>query len=78
MDGLPICVELRATSGFVHWEPMFILYCHRERFLEELETLGTRYVPGKMAAFLREIQRKDDEIVAKLQILAGEMELNAR
>nr|GEZ54026.1 hypothetical protein [Tanacetum cinerariifolium] len=35
----------------------------RERFIEELETLGTRYVLGKMAEFLREIQRKDDEMV---------------
>nr|GEV82191.1 hypothetical protein [Tanacetum cinerariifolium] len=43
----------------------------RERFIEELETLGTRYGPGKMAEFLREIQRKDDETVANLRILTG-------
>nr|GEX88114.1 hypothetical protein [Tanacetum cinerariifolium] len=43
----------------------------RERFIEKLETLGTRYVPEKMAEFLREIQRKDDETVANLRILMG-------
>nr|GEX29190.1 hypothetical protein [Tanacetum cinerariifolium] len=50
----------------------------KERFIEELETLGTRYVPEKMAEFLREIQRKDDKTVANMRILTGEMELNVR
>ncbi|GJZ06888.1 hypothetical protein Tco_0540681 [Tanacetum coccineum] len=49
----------------------------RERFLEELDSLGTRHVPAKMAEFLREIQRKDEEIVSKLRVLVGEIELNA-
>ncbi|GJR28573.1 hypothetical protein Tco_1104805 [Tanacetum coccineum] len=50
----------------------------RAQFLEELDSLGTRHVPAKMAEFFHEIQRKDCEIVDKLQILAREMELNAR
>ncbi|GKB98194.1 hypothetical protein Tco_0984331 [Tanacetum coccineum] len=49
----------------------------RERFLEELDSLGTRHVPAKMDEFLREIQRKDEEIVSKLRVLVVEMELNA-
>nr|GEU71417.1 membrane protein of ER body-like protein [Tanacetum cinerariifolium] len=50
----------------------------KDQFIEELDSLGTRHVPSKMAEFLREIQRSDKETVAKLQILVREMELNAR
>ncbi|GJV45251.1 hypothetical protein Tco_1429787 [Tanacetum coccineum] len=50
----------------------------KDQFLEELDSLGTRHVPVKMAEFLREIQAKDKETVEKLQILEREMELNAR
>ncbi|GJW88502.1 membrane protein of ER body-like protein [Tanacetum coccineum] len=50
----------------------------KDQFIEELDSLGTRHVPLKMAEFLREIQRSDKETVAKLQILVREMELNAR
>ncbi|GJV37945.1 hypothetical protein Tco_1410422 [Tanacetum coccineum] len=50
----------------------------RAQFLDELDSLGTRHVPAKMAEFFHEIQMKDCEIVDKLQILAREMELNAR
>ncbi|GJW47567.1 hypothetical protein Tco_0079213 [Tanacetum coccineum] len=50
----------------------------RAQFLDELNSLGTRHVPAKMAEFFHEIQMKDCEIVDKLQILAREMELNAR
>ncbi|GJQ94673.1 hypothetical protein Tco_0005812 [Tanacetum coccineum] len=49
----------------------------RSQFLEELNSLGVRPVPAKMAEFLKEIQTKDRETVAKLQILEREMELNA-
>nr|GEU92803.1 reverse transcriptase domain-containing protein [Tanacetum cinerariifolium] len=49
----------------------------RERFLKELDSLGMRRVPAKMAEFLRGIQRKDKETVSKSQVLIGEMELNA-
>ncbi|GKG58080.1 hypothetical protein Tco_0589691, partial [Tanacetum coccineum] len=49
----------------------------KDRFLEELDSLGVRHVPVKMAEFLREIQAKDKETVEKLQILEREMELNA-
>ncbi|GKD28779.1 hypothetical protein Tco_1239557 [Tanacetum coccineum] len=69
MAWLEICGELRFTSNFVHWEPMFILYCR---------SLGVRHVPSKMAEFMREIQAKDKETVEKLRILQREMELNAR
>ncbi|GJZ33506.1 hypothetical protein Tco_0578942 [Tanacetum coccineum] len=50
----------------------------RVQFLDELDSLGTRHVPAKMAEFFHEIQMKDREIVDKLQILARELELNAR
>ncbi|GKF33456.1 hypothetical protein Tco_0106656 [Tanacetum coccineum] len=50
----------------------------QSQFLEELDSLGTHYVPAKIAEFFHEIQRKDSEIVDKLQILARELELNAR
>ncbi|GJT59097.1 hypothetical protein Tco_1002630 [Tanacetum coccineum] len=29
MVWLEICGELRSTTNYVHWEPMFILYCRR-------------------------------------------------
>ncbi|GKE36205.1 hypothetical protein Tco_1459610 [Tanacetum coccineum] len=104
MTWLPMCGELRSSFNSVHWEPMFILYCHRsmsedyeiaskinrtagevnnvvvenDQFLDELHSLGVRPVPTKMAEFLKEIQMKDRETVAELQILEREMELNAR
>ncbi|GJR01701.1 hypothetical protein Tco_0524685 [Tanacetum coccineum] len=49
----------------------------RSQFLEELDSLGVRPVPTKMAEFLKEIQTNDRETMAKLQILKREMELNA-
>ncbi|GJV34361.1 hypothetical protein Tco_1394761, partial [Tanacetum coccineum] len=49
----------------------------RDQFLEELDSLGVRHVPSKLAEFLREIQMRDKETVAKLQVLVAEMELNA-
>ncbi|GJZ10465.1 hypothetical protein Tco_0545224 [Tanacetum coccineum] len=50
----------------------------KDQFLEELDSLGVRPVPTKMAEFLRERQMKDKETVAKLQILEREMEMNAQ
>ncbi|GJR39745.1 hypothetical protein Tco_1215429 [Tanacetum coccineum] len=38
----------------------------KDQFLEELDNLGARHVPVKMAEFLRGIQAKDKEIVEKL------------
>ncbi|GJZ04095.1 hypothetical protein Tco_0537370 [Tanacetum coccineum] len=49
----------------------------RSKFLEELESLGVRHVPAKLAEFFKEIQTKDRETVEKLQILEKEIELNA-
>ncbi|GJW42997.1 hypothetical protein Tco_0071796, partial [Tanacetum coccineum] len=48
----------------------------KDQFLKELDRLGVRPVPAKLAEFLREIQMRDKETVAKLQILEKEMELN--
>ncbi|GKA59936.1 hypothetical protein Tco_0759249 [Tanacetum coccineum] len=50
----------------------------KDRFLEELDSLGVRHMPSKMAEFMREIQAKDKETVEKLRILQREMKLNAR
>ncbi|GJU25132.1 hypothetical protein Tco_1163753 [Tanacetum coccineum] len=49
----------------------------RAEFIEELDSLGVRPVPAKLAEFLKEIQMKDQETVARLQILEREIELNA-
>ncbi|GJY96304.1 hypothetical protein Tco_0513214 [Tanacetum coccineum] len=49
----------------------------RALFIEELDSLGVRPVFAKLAEFLKEIQMKDRETVAKLHILEREMELNA-
>ncbi|GJQ90601.1 hypothetical protein Tco_0001740 [Tanacetum coccineum] len=48
----------------------------KDRFLEELDSLGVRPVPAKTAEFMREIQAKDKETVENLRILQREMELN--
>ncbi|GKD16274.1 hypothetical protein Tco_1205432 [Tanacetum coccineum] len=49
----------------------------RALFIGELDSLGVRPVPAKMAEFLKEIQMKDRETCAKLQIMEREMKLNA-
>ncbi|GJX31517.1 hypothetical protein Tco_0241372, partial [Tanacetum coccineum] len=49
----------------------------RAEFIEELDSLGVRHVLAKLAEFLKEIQLKDRETVAQLQILEREMEFNA-
>ncbi|GKA23227.1 hypothetical protein Tco_0709189 [Tanacetum coccineum] len=49
----------------------------RALFIEELDSLGVRHVPAKFAEFLKEIQTKDMETLANLQILVREIELNA-
>ncbi|GJT19463.1 retrovirus-related pol polyprotein from transposon TNT 1-94 [Tanacetum coccineum] len=49
----------------------------RALFIKEHDSLGVRPVPAKLAEFLKEIQMKDIETVAKLQILEREIELNA-
>ncbi|GKC77221.1 hypothetical protein Tco_1127995 [Tanacetum coccineum] len=38
----------------------------RDQFLEKLDSLGVRHVPLNMEEFLREIQMRDKETVAKL------------
>ncbi|GJU51331.1 hypothetical protein Tco_1220886 [Tanacetum coccineum] len=38
----------------------------RDQFLEKLDSLGVRHVPSNMEEFLREIQMRDKETVAKL------------
>ncbi|GKD62598.1 hypothetical protein Tco_1300107 [Tanacetum coccineum] len=72
MAALPICDELRRTNNSPDWEPMFILYCRRA-MNEDL-----RFVPEKMAEFMKETQGKDIPNLMKLQILGREFELRAR
>ena len=55
-----------------------LVVTQREDFIGELDDLGTRHVPTKMAEFMREIQAKDKETVEHLRILEREMELNAQ
>ncbi|GJT05819.1 hypothetical protein Tco_0840281 [Tanacetum coccineum] len=67
-------------AGQINWAALEVndTIMVRDQFLEELDSLGVRHVPSKMAEFLREIQMRDTETVAKLQVLVAEMELNAR
>ncbi|GJU73733.1 hypothetical protein Tco_1265138 [Tanacetum coccineum] len=53
------------------------VFNRRALFIEELKSLGVRHVPAKFSDFLKEIQAKDRETMANLQILVRERELNA-
>ncbi|GJV59262.1 hypothetical protein Tco_1465362 [Tanacetum coccineum] len=68
-----IASKINRTAGEVN-----NVVVENDQFLDELHSLGVRPVPTKMAEFLKEIQMKDRETVAELQILEREMELNAR
>ncbi|GKA58274.1 hypothetical protein Tco_0757462 [Tanacetum coccineum] len=50
----------------------------RENFVDELDVLVDRFVPEKMAEFMKESQGKDTPNQMKLQILGREFELRAR
>ncbi|GJZ17372.1 hypothetical protein Tco_0553495 [Tanacetum coccineum] len=50
----------------------------RWAFIEELEVLAYKSVPGKIAEFMKEIQDKDIPNLMKLLILGREFELRAR
>ncbi|GJX89097.1 hypothetical protein Tco_0341111 [Tanacetum coccineum] len=50
----------------------------RWTFVGELEMLAYKFVPGKMAEFMKEMQDKDILNLMKLQILGREFELRAR
>ena len=50
----------------------------REVFVDELDMLAEKYVPGKMAEFMKGIQNKDIPNLMKLQILGREFELRAK
>ena len=56
-----------------------LLNVTRERlsFIQELETVGNIYAQ-KTAEYLREMQAKDDQKVARMRLLAAELEHNAR
>ncbi|GKA87246.1 retrovirus-related pol polyprotein from transposon TNT 1-94 [Tanacetum coccineum] len=49
----------------------------REYFIDELDLLVDRFVPEKMAEFLKETQEKDKNRLMRLQILGREFELRA-
>ncbi|GJU57549.1 hypothetical protein Tco_1235315 [Tanacetum coccineum] len=50
----------------------------RESFVDELDILVGRSVPGKMAEFMKQVQGKDIPNLMKLQILGREFELRAQ
>ncbi|GJS97364.1 hypothetical protein Tco_0804332 [Tanacetum coccineum] len=50
----------------------------RESFVDELHILVGRFMPGKMAEFMKQVQGKDIPNLMKLQILRREFELRAR
>nr|GEV16852.1 hypothetical protein [Tanacetum cinerariifolium] len=50
----------------------------RDNFVDELEVLVDRFVPKKMAKFMKETQGKDTPNLMKFQILKRESELRAR
>nr|GFB70567.1 hypothetical protein [Tanacetum cinerariifolium] len=49
----------------------------KESFVAELEMLGGKFVPGKMAEFMKDTLNKDVPNLMKLQILGREFELRA-
>ncbi|GJX93468.1 ALP1-like protein [Tanacetum coccineum] len=49
-----------------------------ESFVDELDMLAGRHVPGKMPEFMRRVQGKDIPNLMKLQILEREFELRAQ
>ncbi|GJR66248.1 hypothetical protein Tco_0012313 [Tanacetum coccineum] len=49
----------------------------REYFIDELDVLADRFVPEKMAEFMKETQEKDRNRLMRLQILGREFELRA-
>ncbi|GJX24190.1 hypothetical protein Tco_0228635 [Tanacetum coccineum] len=49
----------------------------RWSFVGELEMLAYKFVPGKMAEFMKEIQDKDIPNLMKLQILGREFKLRS-
>nr|GEV65138.1 hypothetical protein [Tanacetum cinerariifolium] len=49
----------------------------RWSFIRELDMLAYKFVPGKMAKFMKEMQDKDISNLMKLQILGREFELRA-
>ncbi|GJS89288.1 hypothetical protein Tco_0771924 [Tanacetum coccineum] len=82
---LPICDELRRSVNSPDWDPQFIYYCERAKiddlrwsFVGELDMLAYKFVPGKMAEFMKEMHDKDIMNLMKLQILGREFELRAR
>ncbi|GJR07807.1 hypothetical protein Tco_0790459 [Tanacetum coccineum] len=50
----------------------------RESFVDELDMLAPKFVPVKMAEFMKQIQSKDILNLIKLQIVGREYELRAR
>ncbi|GJX44900.1 hypothetical protein Tco_0261576 [Tanacetum coccineum] len=50
----------------------------RKSFVDELDMLAGRHVPGKMPEFMRQAQGKDIPNLMKLQILGREFELRAQ
>nr|GEV30129.1 hypothetical protein [Tanacetum cinerariifolium] len=50
----------------------------RVNFVNELDMLEPKLVPGKMAEFIKEIQDKDIQNLMKLQIIRSEFELRVR
>ncbi|GJY98853.1 hypothetical protein Tco_0516283 [Tanacetum coccineum] len=77
MAWLPICDELRMSSNSVQWEPMFVIYCQRSVTEDYRLAREITRVSGEVNNVVI-ARAKDCETVDKLQILAREMELNAR
>ncbi|GKB08776.1 hypothetical protein Tco_0837088 [Tanacetum coccineum] len=71
MAALSICDELRRSVNSPDWSPHFIYYCKKEpsltwSFVGVLEMLAYKFVPGKMAEFMKEMQDKDIPNLMKL------------
>ncbi|GKG58380.1 hypothetical protein Tco_0592159, partial [Tanacetum coccineum] len=50
----------------------------RESFVDELDMLAPKFVPVKMAEFMKQVQSKDIPNLMKLQIVGREFEPRAR
>ncbi|GKB43227.1 hypothetical protein Tco_0888169, partial [Tanacetum coccineum] len=55
-----------------------IVVDEREAFVDELDMLPEKYVPGNMVGFTKQVQNKDIPNLMKLQILRREFELRVQ
>nr|GEW55541.1 hypothetical protein [Tanacetum cinerariifolium] len=74
----PLLQEIARAANSDDITDQLVVLFSKEAFIGELELLAYKFVPGKMAEFMKEIQDKDIPNLMKLQILGREFELRVR